>query len=271
LETLVVDGVRTFAGVPESVRAARHWVVECLAGSRAATNAALVVSELFTNAIFYTTSGHADGLVTMSIAISRGMARIHVIDQGGRFELSQPSCSTSAARTGSGLGKGLTIVRALADEFVTDGPDKCVTLRVAGPVRPSPPDGPGESPAEARFLSGHPMRDPYTHAEKTSVPGFGRLAIRALFLAVAGVAPDLPKTVRTGCGLRRSFPSTSTIPEQLTCPACREWMRGRCLFMADTAARALELTAETNWPGPPTTEELEAEELTYRALAARLG
>ncbi len=115
------------------------------------------------------------------------------------------------------------------------------------------------------------MKDPYVHAEKTSLPGFGHEAIRALITDALGVAPDLPKTVRTGCGLRRPFPSTSTIPEQITCLACREWMRGQCLFMADTAARALELSTEIGWPDSPTTEELQAEELTYRALAARFG
>ena len=56
-----------------------------------------MVSELFTNAILYTTSGHPGGLVTVSIAISRGMARIHVIDQGAFLELSQAAPSTAAA------------------------------------------------------------------------------------------------------------------------------------------------------------------------------
>ena len=142
MRTVVVDGVLTFTGVPESVRAARAWIAECLSGSPAADDAALMVSELFTNAILYTTSGHSGGLVTVSIAISRGMARIHVIDQGAFLELSQAAPSTAAAvATAPRLGAGLTIVSTLADEFVTEGGQ--VTLRIAAPVRPSPPDGPG--------------------------------------------------------------------------------------------------------------------------------
>jgi hypothetical protein len=113
------------------------------------------------------------------------------------------------------------------------------------------------------------MRDPHMHAEKTSLPGFGHQAIRALITDAVGVAPDLPKTVRTGCGIRRPLASTSTIPEQITCLACRQWLRGECLFWADAAARAIELQAGARWPGPPTTEDLRAEERTYRALAAR--
>jgi hypothetical protein len=110
------------------------------------------------------------------------------------------------------------------------------------------------------------MRDPYVHAEKTSLPGFGHEAIRALLTDALGVVPDLPKTVSTGCGLRRPFPSTSTVPEEITCLACREWLRGECLFWADAAARAIGIPAQG---GSPTTEDLRAEERTYRQLAAR--
>ena len=73
------------------------------------------------------------------------------------------------------------------------------------------------------------------------LPGFGHQAIRALITDALGVTPDLPKTVGTGCGLRRPLASTSTVPEEITCLACREWLRGECLFWADAAARALEL------------------------------
>ena len=114
------------------------------------------------------------------------------------------------------------------------------------------------------------MRDPYVHAEKTALPGFGHQAIRALLTDALGVAPDLPKTVGTGCGLRRPFTSTSTVPEEITCLACREWLRGECLFWADTAACALELRQETARPESPTADDLRAEERTYRALAARV-
>ena len=110
------------------------------------------------------------------------------------------------------------------------------------------------------------MKDPLTHAEKTSLPGFGHQVIRALLTDALGVVPDLPKTVSTGCGLRLRLPSTSTVPEQITCLPCREWLRGECLFWADAAARAIGIPAQG---GSPTTEDLRAEERTYRALAAR--
>ena len=113
------------------------------------------------------------------------------------------------------------------------------------------------------------MRDPYVHAEKTSLPGFGHLAIRALITDALGVTPDLPKTAGTGCGLRRPLASASTVPGEITCLACREWLRGECLFWADAAACTLELAAGPDMPGFPTAEDLRGEEHTYRALAAR--
>jgi hypothetical protein len=113
------------------------------------------------------------------------------------------------------------------------------------------------------------MRDPYVHAEKTALPGFGHQVIRALLADALGVVPDLPKTTGTGCGLRRPLASTSTVPEQITCLPCREWLRGECLFWADAAARALELSMAEVRPGSPTVEDLRAEERAYRQLAAR--
>jgi hypothetical protein len=104
------------------------------------------------------------------------------------------------------------------------------------------------------------MKDPHVHAKKTLLPGFAHQAIRVLIADAAGVAPDLPKTVGTGCGLRRPFASAST------CLACRERLRGECLFWADAAAHAIGIPAQG---GSPTAEDLRAEERTYRALAAR--
>ena len=44
------------------------------------------------------------------------------------------------------------------------------------------------------------MKDPHVHVEKTPMPGFGHQAIRTLITDAAGLVPDLPKTVGTGCG-----------------------------------------------------------------------
>ena len=131
MATLTVCDARVFAGIPESVRAARAWVAGHLPGSPAADDVALMVSELFTNAISYSASGHSGGQVTVSIAVSRGIARVDVIDQGADLEVSKAAlCVAAAVAAAPRLGAGLKIVRELADEFGADGPDKWFTLRV---------------------------------------------------------------------------------------------------------------------------------------------
>ena len=69
------------------------------------------------------------------------------------------------------------------------------------------------------------MKDPHVHAEKTPMPGFGHAATRDLIVRATGLVPDLPKTVGTGCGVRRPLAMTSTVPEKITCLACRDWAR----------------------------------------------
>jgi hypothetical protein len=116
------------------------------------------------------------------------------------------------------------------------------------------------------------VKDPHVHAEKTPMPGFGHAATRALIVQATGLVPDLPKTVRTGCGVRRPLAMTSTVPEKITCLACRDWARAEYLTWAGIAHAAAEL-AEA---GPraavgatTTPDDLRAEERTYRELAAR--
>ncbi len=116
------------------------------------------------------------------------------------------------------------------------------------------------------------MRDPHVHAEKTPMPGFGHAATRALIVRATGLVPDLPKTVGTGCGVRRPLAMTSTVPEKITCLACRDYARAEYLIWAGMAHAAAEI-AEA-YPGAAiaakaTPDDLHAEERTYRQLAAR--
>jgi hypothetical protein len=114
---------RAFAGLPESVRAARSWVAGFLAGSPAAADAALLTSELFTNAITYTASGLPGGSVTVKVAADDRTARVDVIDEGEM---------PAGASARHGLGKGLVIVAQLAELFGADGCDRWFALRTDG-------------------------------------------------------------------------------------------------------------------------------------------
>ena len=116
------------------------------------------------------------------------------------------------------------------------------------------------------------MRDPHVHAEKTPMPGFGHAATRDPIVRATGLVPDLPKTVGTGCGVRRPIAMTSTVPERVTCLACRDWARAEYLLwagMAHAAAELAEAEPRAAIAAKTTPADLRAEERTYRALAAR--
>ena len=113
------------------------------------------------------------------------------------------------------------------------------------------------------------MRDPYIHAEKTSLPGFGHKAIRALITDALGVAPDLPKTVWHRLRPAPPVRVDSTVPERDHLPglpgvaAGRVPVLGRC---RRPRARAGDGGGPARFPDR---RDLRGEERTYRALAAR--
>jgi hypothetical protein len=116
------------------------------------------------------------------------------------------------------------------------------------------------------------MKDPHVHAEKTPMPGFGHAATQNLIVRATGLVPDLPKTVGTGCGVRRPLAMTSTVPEKITCLACRDWAREEYLTwagMAHAAAELAEAEPRAAIAAKTTPADLRAEERTYRQLAAR--
>ena len=113
------------------------------------------------------------------------------------------------------------------------------------------------------------MRDPYVHAEKTSLPGFGHQAIRALITDALGVTPDLPKTAGTGCGLRRR--SRRPAPSPRRSPACHAG--SGC--GASACSGRMPRPARSSWPGgarpgSPTADDLRAEERAYRAAGCQV-
>lgn len=124
VDAAAVTAVRTraFPGRPEAVRAARSWVAGFFAAP-SAPDAALMASELVTNAIVHSASGLPGGSVTVTVTARCGMARVDVIDQGG-----MPPCATAP----HGLGAGLAIVAQLADVFGADGCDRWFALRTGG-------------------------------------------------------------------------------------------------------------------------------------------
>jgi hypothetical protein len=119
------------------------------------------------------------------------------------------------------------------------------------------------------------MKDPYKHVEKTPFPGFGQVAIANLISRAIRMAPDLPKTVGTGCGRRRQLSDTTTVPENVTCLACADYARGQQIQAAENAEALIALgdagLAALAEPGKPalTVAQLQQIASEHRATAAR--
>ncbi len=118
--------IRRFVASPEGPRESRHFVLATLdelACEQFATDAALVVTELATNAI-----EHARSDFTVSVVASNGGVRIEVRD----WSLLEPRLRESSPLATS--GRGLLLVDALASEWgiVRRGDVKVVWAQLAG-------------------------------------------------------------------------------------------------------------------------------------------
>ena len=119
------------------------------------------------------------------------------------------------------------------------------------------------------------MKDPHTHVEKTPVPGFGQVAMADLISRAIGLAPDLPKTVGTGCGKRRKLSDTTTVPGKVTCLACADYGRQQQIQAAEIAEALLSLgdarLADLAEPGKPTLTVAQLRQIAseHRETAAR--
>lgn len=96
---------RAFPGTPEHARAARRFVTGLLQGSPLCDDAALVLSELFTNAVMHTASGAPGGLVIVQVTRWRLGVRVAVTDQGSpsRPVVQNPAGNAEPAESGHGL------------------------------------------------------------------------------------------------------------------------------------------------------------------------
>lgn len=103
---------RILAGQPSSVRRARHAVYGFLGQHARADDAALIVSELATNAVRHSAS--QDSTYELRLEVKPGRLRIEVVDRGALPQavvVGEPGES----------GRGLEIVEALADDWGSEG------------------------------------------------------------------------------------------------------------------------------------------------------
>lgn len=116
---------RTFPGDPQELRAARSWTRATLDGHPQSEDAALIVTELGTNALVHTASGDAGGgAFHVALTVSELTVVIAVTDCGDAKttpEVQHPSANATH-------GRGLGMVAVLADSVVVQGDDSGRTI-----------------------------------------------------------------------------------------------------------------------------------------------
>ncbi|MFJ2174470.1 ATP-binding protein [Streptomyces sp. NPDC087851] len=100
----------TCPGFREEVSRARRWTRDILSGHPHADDIALIVSELGTNALLYTTSGTETGVFHIALALSDHVIAVSVTDAGG----SDTTPKVTYADDDALRGRGLDMVSTLA-------------------------------------------------------------------------------------------------------------------------------------------------------------
>ena len=113
MDTEVLREAFDLAARAASVAEARHralaWLFRCPVGQEAAEAAALIVSELVTNAIVHSGSE----VVSCALRLGSGLLRIEVTDQG--VGTAEPAARMPADDDVS--GRGLLLVSAVSEEW----------------------------------------------------------------------------------------------------------------------------------------------------------
>lgn len=126
-------------GLREEVSRARQWVRGILADSPHVDDAALIVTELGTNALLHSSSGNGAGIFRILLVRSPGTVDLSVTDTGRTRtmpHLAQPDSDEPG-------GRGLGLVHALAQRVHISGDDwhgHTVTVELT----PSKPQAPTE-------------------------------------------------------------------------------------------------------------------------------
>ena len=94
----------TCPGFPEEVSRARRWTRDILSDTPCADDAAVIVSELGTNALVHTASGNQAGTFHVSLARTPHVIAISVTDAGASGTAPRVEHPTDHATHGRGLG-----------------------------------------------------------------------------------------------------------------------------------------------------------------------
>ncbi|WP_019549317.1 ATP-binding protein [Streptomyces sulphureus] len=104
-------------GLREEIGRARRWTHDILSDSPCADDAALIVTELGTNALLHSASGNGTGVVRIHLRRTVDSVAVSVRDSGGRQSIPH----TEEPDEDEIHGRGLGLVAALADHLEVRG------------------------------------------------------------------------------------------------------------------------------------------------------
>jgi anti-sigma regulatory factor (Ser/Thr protein kinase) len=108
---------RTFPGHPQELRTARNWIRTLLDGHPHADDAALIVTELGSNALRHSSSSSRFGSFHLTLIQSPNTVAIAVTDMGG----STTAPHIEKPDENDPHGRGLSLVTTLADRVEVHG------------------------------------------------------------------------------------------------------------------------------------------------------
>lgn len=111
-------------GSPEEVGRVRRWTRDILRGFPCAEDAALIVTELGSNALLHTSSGGAAGVLSVMVTVDSRLVSISVVDSGGTKNEPQAGHPTDDDTH----GRGLQLVSALTLNVEVHGDSKGHTV-----------------------------------------------------------------------------------------------------------------------------------------------
>jgi len=126
---------------PSSVGYVRHAVAEVVdacerlafAGSRATLNLRVALGEVLANAILYGNKEDPDLLVRVDASLSPGAAVVTVTDEGSGFDPAAVLDPTLPENRNRSHGRGLFLLRRLADDVSYNERGNAVTLTIRSP------------------------------------------------------------------------------------------------------------------------------------------
>jgi two-component sensor histidine kinase len=111
-------------GLPEEVGRVRRWTRDILGDSACADDAALIATELGSNALLHTASGGNSGVLSVMFSVDDLFVSISVLDSGG----TKTEPQTEHPSDDDTHGRGLQLVTALALNVEVHGDNKGHTV-----------------------------------------------------------------------------------------------------------------------------------------------